>query len=136
MGGKARFAAPLDVVLLPIAAQRDAGELVPSGTEFSHQVMAAAVREAEIANEQIKGVPLRQLQRRSHVAGHFDSVPFFGQHHPHHFRRDAVVFNQQNVQWADCSLSGILLDTDHISILQHADSAAAAAYYTRVVRRR
>ena len=30
MGGKARFVAPLDVLLLPIAAQGDAGKLVPA----------------------------------------------------------------------------------------------------------
>ena len=72
MGGEARFAAPLDVILLSVATQRDAGELVPSGTKFTHQVVAAAVRQPEIANQQIEGVLVSQLYRRRHVPRGFD----------------------------------------------------------------
>ena len=101
MGGKARFVASLDVLPLSIAAQRDAGKLVPALAQLAHQVVAAAVRQSEIADQQVEGVLVGQFQGRGHVSGTLDRVAIRGQHHPHHFRRDAVVFDQQDVQGAD-----------------------------------
>ena len=68
--------------------------------------MAAAVRQTEIAEEQVKGVLAGQFQCRGHVAGHLDRVPIRGQHHLHHLRRDAVVFDQQDAQWGGRHAAG------------------------------
>ena len=67
--------APPNVLLLPIAAQRNAGKLVPARAQFAHQVMAAAVRQSQIAEQQVKGVLAGQFQSRGHVAGRFDVWP-------------------------------------------------------------
>ena len=56
MGGKARFAAPPNVFFLPVAAQRDAGEAVSALAELTHQVVAAAVRQAQVAQQQVEGL--------------------------------------------------------------------------------
>ena len=106
MGGKARFMAAPDVLLLPIAAQRNAGKLVSALAQLANQVVAAAVRQSEIADEQVEGVLAGQLHRRGHVAGSFDRVAVRGQHHPHHLRRDAVVFDQQDAQGANGTPAG------------------------------
>ena len=56
MGCKARLAAPADVLLLPVAAQRNTGECVTSLTQLAHQVVTAAVRQPEIADEKIETI--------------------------------------------------------------------------------
>ena len=94
MCGKARFAAPLDVLFLAIAAQRDGGERMSPRAQLPKQIVAAAVRQPEIADEQVKALPAGQFQRRGHVPGRLDHVAIRGQHRPHHLRRDAVVLGQ------------------------------------------
>ena len=63
------------------------GKRVPALAELPHQVVAAAVRQSQVADQQVEGSLLGQLQGRGHVAGHFDRVAVRGQHHPHHLRR-------------------------------------------------
>ena len=68
MGGKARLAAPLDVFFLPVAAQRNARELVSALAELPHQVVATAIGQTKIAHQQIeliagRPVPMLWLRR-------------------------------------------------------------------------
>ena len=50
------------------------GNLCPRSRSCAHQVVAAAVRQPQIADEQVEGVLAGQFQRRGHVAGRFDRV--------------------------------------------------------------
>jgi hypothetical protein len=46
MDGKARFTASQDVFRLPVAAQRNAGKLVPVRPYLAYQVVATTVRQS------------------------------------------------------------------------------------------
>ena len=84
VGGKTGFAAPPDVLFLPISAQGDAGEPESALAELAHQIVAAAIRQPQIAQQQIEIMLAGQFQCRRHVASRFDRVTFGGQYRSHH----------------------------------------------------
>ena len=47
---------------------------LPALAQLSHQVVPAAVRQPEVADQQVEGLLAGQLQCRGHVAGRFDRV--------------------------------------------------------------
>jgi hypothetical protein len=98
VSGKSCFVATLNVLLLPIATQGYAWELVASLAKFTHQVMAATIRQAQIAQEQVEGLLIGQLNSRRHISRHFNRVAFCGQHLLHHLGRDTMILNQQDTQ--------------------------------------
>lgn len=89
MGGESRFATVLDVFLLPVAAQRDAWELVPAAAEPEHQFVAAAVRQTQVADQQVEAMLVGQFERGGQVSRRLHTVPLLAKHPSHHLRRGA-----------------------------------------------
>ena len=106
MDGEARFAALPDVLILSVAAQRDVRKFVPARSQLAHQVVAAALWQAEIADKQVEGVMAGEFQGCGHVSSAFNRVAVHCQPHSHHLRRAAVVFDQQDAQKADRAPQG------------------------------
>ena len=74
MGGKAGLMTESNVLFLAVAAQRDARESAATLTQLAHQIMSAAVRQPQIAHQEVKTVMAGPFQRCRDISGGFDKL--------------------------------------------------------------
>ena len=64
VGGEAGLAAPADVLLHAVAGQGDRRDVAAAGDDPAHQVQAAAVGQADVADDQVEVAGLERLEGR------------------------------------------------------------------------
>ena len=96
--GEAGFPASAQILLHAVAAQSNRFDLLPGGNQRSHQVQAAAVGQAHVADEQVELMACHVVPGRSNVTGCLDRVSFGAEQAAHESGGVGVVLHQQNSQ--------------------------------------
>ena len=104
--GETCFAASADVVFLAVAGEGDGGEVEVALAYFSHEVEAAAVGEAKVADEQVEDGDGEGVERGGQVVGGDDVVVVGYEKTMHHAKRVVVVLDEEDAErsckWKRC----------------------------------